>query len=66
MKRVSQVVQPPRGVERNRVCNSEHLGAMGIIERFEESIAVNAAGGPSRALGSSRVACPNFRDGHFA
>eukprot|EP00959_Pyramimonas_sp_CCMP1952_P171072 3574503-Pyramimonas_sp.AAC.1 len=38
---------------------------MGMIKRLEDSIALDTAGGSSRALGSVCVACPNFRDGGF-
>eukprot|EP00959_Pyramimonas_sp_CCMP1952_P292970 6127281-Pyramimonas_sp.AAC.1 len=40
-------------------------GAMRLIKRLAESIALTIAGGSSRALGSVCVACLNFRDGNF-
>ena len=38
---------------------------MSMIRKLKESITLNTAGGASKALGSVRIACPNFRGGDF-
>ena len=40
-------------------------GAMSMVRQLAESITLNTAGGASQALGSVRIACPNFRGKHF-
>ena len=40
-------------------------GAMSMVRQLAESITLNTAGGASQALGSVRIACPNFRGNHF-
>ena len=40
-------------------------GAMGLIRRLKQSITLNTAGGPSKALGTVRIACPKFKGGSF-
>ena len=40
-------------------------GAMGLIRRLSQSVTLNTAGGPSKALGTVRIACPKFKGGSF-
>ena len=40
-------------------------GAMRMVRQLKESITLNTAGGASKALGSVRIACPNFSGGDF-
>eukprot|EP00959_Pyramimonas_sp_CCMP1952_P113710 2377015-Pyramimonas_sp.AAC.1 len=38
---------------------------MGLIRKLPQSIALNTAGGEPKALGSVRIACPEFKGGSF-
>ena len=40
-------------------------GAMGKLQQLKVPITLNTAGGPSRALGTVRIACDMFPEGHF-